>query len=504
MRRSKSESSKSESSSLCRRRDPISRPSPRVLGGLLILGLFVAAAGGAQTEVPFGVIISEQAQASFTLLGAGARATGMGGAFTAIADDATAASFNPAGLAQLLVPEASIVLDSRSVSDDFVGFTSFDQVPPLPLTDSSTDFDRTRLNFLAVTMPVRWGGRRFAFQFSSQEIVDFTYRADLDFFETDPSGTPLFELMQTTRQAGGVRLYSASAAFEATQRALIGVTINRWDGDWGITSLNREGPVGSTDTEQFLYHQENSLNGWNLDLGVLLRYRRVNVGLRYRLPFDAAYRIDAQLETDLPTNLLPIGRVRTDLSWPATINAGIAFRPTDRWTLAVDWSQTDWSQMEFKLPGAAQPINFFDLVPRASTGAREANTWRAGAEYLFLRGKSVLPVRFGWFREPQPVTDAVTGDRMLNVGWSVGGGIKRGALSVDVALTHKTSDTRISRFLEPDEIVGGVLRATSAGHRERAETSVLVSLIIQVPSDSSLARKLRWLFIGPPTDGGGS
>src|SRR6185295_2255925 len=42
-------------------------------------------------------------------LGSGARAFGMGGAFLARADDATAASWNPAGLSYLRNPEVSIV-----------------------------------------------------------------------------------------------------------------------------------------------------------------------------------------------------------------------------------------------------------------------------------------------------------------------------------------------------------------------------------------------------------
>jgi len=42
-------------------------------------------------------------------IGSGARALGMGGAFIAIADDATAASWNPAGLFQLKKPEISFV-----------------------------------------------------------------------------------------------------------------------------------------------------------------------------------------------------------------------------------------------------------------------------------------------------------------------------------------------------------------------------------------------------------
>ena len=42
-------------------------------------------------------------------VGSGARALGMGGAFIAIADDATAASWNPGGLIQLETPEVSAV-----------------------------------------------------------------------------------------------------------------------------------------------------------------------------------------------------------------------------------------------------------------------------------------------------------------------------------------------------------------------------------------------------------
>ena len=47
--------------------------------------------------------------------GAGARAYGMGGAFLARPDDATAASWNPAGLSYLRSPEVSLVGTSTSL-----------------------------------------------------------------------------------------------------------------------------------------------------------------------------------------------------------------------------------------------------------------------------------------------------------------------------------------------------------------------------------------------------
>ena len=52
-------------------------------------------------------------------VGSGARAIGMGGAFIAVADDATAASWNPAGLTQLKKPEISFALSYFRRRDDF-------------------------------------------------------------------------------------------------------------------------------------------------------------------------------------------------------------------------------------------------------------------------------------------------------------------------------------------------------------------------------------------------
>ena len=46
---------------------------------------------------------------SLNPVGSGARALGMGGAFIAVADDATSASWNPGGLIQLETPETSVV-----------------------------------------------------------------------------------------------------------------------------------------------------------------------------------------------------------------------------------------------------------------------------------------------------------------------------------------------------------------------------------------------------------
>ena len=59
---------------------------------------------------------------SLNPVGSGARALGMGGAFIAVADDATAASWNPGGLTQLERPEISGVFGYvHYLPDSFCG-----------------------------------------------------------------------------------------------------------------------------------------------------------------------------------------------------------------------------------------------------------------------------------------------------------------------------------------------------------------------------------------------
>ena len=68
-----------------------------------------------------GVVQAQQIEISSSLnpVGSGARATGMGGAFIAVADDATAASWNPAGLVQLEKPEFSLVYSYQNSSQKY-------------------------------------------------------------------------------------------------------------------------------------------------------------------------------------------------------------------------------------------------------------------------------------------------------------------------------------------------------------------------------------------------
>lgn len=72
-----------------------------IVGMLTTIHLFASAVWGADP------LMRMEIPSSPNPVGSGARALGMGGAFIAIADDATAASWNPGGLIQLETPEVS-------------------------------------------------------------------------------------------------------------------------------------------------------------------------------------------------------------------------------------------------------------------------------------------------------------------------------------------------------------------------------------------------------------
>lgn len=107
--------------------------------------------------------------------GSGARALGLGGAFTALADDATAASWNPAGLLQLERPEASIVY---RFSRDRATHTSGD--PDFAVGEDDVESDN--LNYFSIVYPFFVGplNRNMVISLNHQEAYDFTQRFTAD------------------------------------------------------------------------------------------------------------------------------------------------------------------------------------------------------------------------------------------------------------------------------------------------------------------------------------
>ena len=196
---------------------------------LLSAQALVAQTSGGDPDLVF-FLLAEQSRTAFTVQGAGARAIGTGGAFIAVADDATAVSFNPAGLAQLLRPEFSVVAVSLKKKQDFQRFAG----PEVSFDDSSSTDRTTSPDFWSFTLPWKHKGLNYTFQLSHQRIFDFGFRSDRT-FNSRVGTTPRLN-RQYVDQRGGVNLWSAALGAELTPRMLVGGSVNLWRGSWSFKS----------------------------------------------------------------------------------------------------------------------------------------------------------------------------------------------------------------------------------------------------------------------------
>src|SRR5262245_14680828 len=144
------------------------RVRPAALGAPLVV--LIAVAASAQTPTPSPPDQADQDQLDLqaqanVVQGSGARALGMGGAFLARADDATAASWNPAGLSYLRLPEVSFVYSGGNLTSNETA-ASGDGLKK-DHRDSHTP------EFLAATYPFQIGPISGSAQLSFQRLIPF-------------------------------------------------------------------------------------------------------------------------------------------------------------------------------------------------------------------------------------------------------------------------------------------------------------------------------------------
>ncbi|HEU0105012.1 MAG TPA: hypothetical protein VFT38_02495, partial [Vicinamibacteria bacterium] len=181
------------------------RPSS-VLGAALALIL----AGGLEARAQ-GVSLSRA--------GSGARAAGMGDAFVAVSDDGTAASWNPAGLAQLRQPEFSLVYGVTQRGLSLSGLRSPDESMafalrnPLDFTGSSVDFASAALPFSLVRRPA-------TVQFSWRRLYQLSnvFGGDIDRFLTNQPTVPVGSTFLEDRLTGAIDVLSVAGAVKLTSR----------------------------------------------------------------------------------------------------------------------------------------------------------------------------------------------------------------------------------------------------------------------------------------------
>jgi long-subunit fatty acid transport protein len=356
-------------------------------------------------------------------LGSGARALGMGGAFLARPDDATAASWNPAGLSYLRRPEVSVAglrseQRSRSVNADGI----------VTLEDRLRS---TNPDFLAAAFPFELHDWNAAVTIGFQRVIPFGGTRDI------ARGA---QVQLHTR--GGFDVFAAGLGVQLSQRVRVGGTVNRWANGYGV-ALERD-VVRPTNRETDL-----KLKGWNFNLGLIFSpWEDLNVGVVGKTPFAGRVSLERSREdfTGTATGVVSStnSAFRNDLRlhFPAALGIGTSWRPSPPLTVSLDVTRTFWSdswiENFFDVPPApGQPRVFKRLPFPTLRGLPQADTQqiRAGVEYVVVRGSLKWPLRAGYVNDRQ-YFQAVDGPPYLNA-FTVGTGLLAGPFLLDVAYVNE-------------------------------------------------------------------
>ncbi|MEM8962774.1 MAG: outer membrane protein transport protein [Acidobacteriota bacterium] len=419
-----------------------------LIGGLLVGCFFVSPAiaqdgGGPPRDPNEGDILF--AGIPFNFLPPGARALAMGGTFIAIADDATAAEANPAGLTILSRPEVSVHYRSSSfqvegvdlfaafINDNYGDFARGFQ----PLIDPIITFeeDVNDIAFASYVHPFD----RWTLSISYQQAVNFRGRSEIN--TTQPE---LVDFIRTRRQVDAlVEYFALSGAAELTDWLSLGVSVRFSQADFQtLDELRSDFPrdfeldFGNLNFDDVLLLR-STLDGTDDDVtfnvGLLFNPNgTVSGGLVYKQ--GGSFVIDGMTTF---VDCLPFecnesdGRFLgafvfeeesdTAFELPDLIGGGLAWRPTDQVIVALDLNYLFYSNLDNG--GGSEPID-------------DELEIHLGAEYtIFLErsGGDPVPIflRAGAWTDPDH-----DGFRQIDseqTHFTLGAGIVLGGLQIDAA-----------------------------------------------------------------------
>jgi long-subunit fatty acid transport protein len=403
----------------------------------------------------------------FDLLPPGARALAIGGAFTAVADDATASEANPAGLTILTRPEVS--LHARHSSYDFDVFNgdalyadiyNGQTVASFPRYNNLDD-DTTGISFASFVKPFDNGAIAVYYQNSADVEASTVDTARSTQFNDDFLFVNTTDVdVQALGVSGAYRLsdvVSIGASLRYSRLSLAYLNSALVSGFFDFELL----PNGTIDTavidefevSRFLDDDDSDLT---FNVGMLFNPGgKFSVGVIYKEGGSYNLSQTTQVRSRLvvprlginlnPTPIQAQESIEIDL--PDVLNVGFAYRPTDEWLIAVDVHHVRFSELP-PLPGASlifgTPAAGSTVVtqPNGSTATLgpalgDETTYHLGVERVFLfeqpvMGMQTLALRAGTFNENGQggYTDLDREDQHFTVGLGTNFGE---SIQVDVA-----------------------------------------------------------------------
>jgi long-subunit fatty acid transport protein len=413
-------------------------------------------------------------------VGVGARAVGMGGAYTGVAADFSALYWNPAGLAQLTYGETTIGL---AYHDDRSTGTLFH-------TDQNSTTSAFNLNSLGMVVPleVRRGNAVLAFGFHRQasfagslgfegfnpqsSIVqswapnggsvpsdisnNLAYQLYLANIDTSTNRWDSQIMNRVTQlgaitESGGLNNWSFGGAVDIAKNLSLGVTLTfvsgsyRYDRNYqekDSKNLYQAYPFDfqSLNVDDFV---ESDLSGWNAKFGLMYRIPELlRIGFTYQTPTVLAIKEDfgtsAQSVFDQNFDASYSSKSSNEYSVrkPEVLGGGVSVLVRGL-LVSADIEHTDWSKLEFTDANS-------DLIAENASMRklfRATTNVRFGGEFD-LHG---FRIRGGYGLQPSPWKDDPSS--FDHKTWSAGLGIPldEGTM-VDAAFAHSWWNTFIVNY----------------------------------------------------------
>ncbi len=429
--------------------------------------IFLLTIPGAQAQITQTVEIAS----SPNPVGSGARAIGMGGAFIGVADDATAASWNPGGLIQLETPEISIVgaYDYRREDTTYQAF---------PEASGPQSVSTTEINYFSGAYPFSSWGRNMIVSLNYQHLYDFNKEVHFAYRFFDPVAPQLsLDNQVDYEQEGAWKALSPAFAVQVTPKISVGAAVNFWDSgvydnQWKSryrsdgSGLLGAAPGVPFDVKTHI-DERYEMDGTKIDFADPLRWQNVNyhlglmwnidsrwtLGAVFKAPFQAHLKHDyhfssvVQFPAPNPPQQNQIDfseHVRLDM--PMSYGLGFGLRVTDALTFDLDLYRTEWG--DFVLHDeAGNKSNPITGKPADESSSDATTQIRFGGEYLLIGEKFVVPLRAGVFYDPEPAE----GSPDDFFGFSLGSGVVWKNIVYDAAYQFRFgSDVRSTQVGNAD------------------------------------------------------
>jgi len=291
----------------------------------------------------------------------GARSLAFGGAFAPLADDATAAYANPAGLVQLVRPEVSLELRlTSSLGDGGSG--------------DATVLWADGVSFFSAVYPMN----RFSLALYGQQLAGVDIEVGVGESSRLADGTGRQAAAGERLSGLAVWRVGLSGAFRIRDDLSLGLGVSYFDGTVELAPSG--GPSAGA--------RSADSNDWTLNTGVLWNpSEQVRLGAFYR----QGPRLSLGTLRDAPC--AGPGCPEATLHLPDTFGAGAALRSSGgALTVAFEWDRVRYSSLGAGLTAAALGTDRFS--------PSDANELHVGAEYAFLRVDPVIAARVGAWLDP--------------------------------------------------------------------------------------------------------